>query len=59
MGRYYREDEYKNGFGIGMSIVKSIIDEADITLNIESKLSEGSTFTYIFKASLIHKEHGT
>ena len=55
MGRYYREDEYKNGFGIGMSIVKSIIDEADITLHIESKLSEGSTFTYIIKASLIHK----
>jgi len=55
MGRYYREDEHKNGFGIGMCIVKSIIDEADITLNITSKLSEGSTFTYIIKSSLIHK----
>ena len=55
MGRYYRENEYKNGFGIGMSIVKSIIDEADITLHIQSKLSEGSTFIYTIKASLIHK----
>ena len=56
MGRYYREDEYKNGFGIGMSIVKSIIDEADITLHIQSKLSEGSTFTYTIKASLIRRD---
>ena len=53
MGRYYREDEYKNGFGIGMSIVKSIIDEADITLDIQSKPSQGSTFTYTFKSSMI------
>lgn len=59
MGRYYREDDYKNGFGIGMCIVKSIIDEADITLHIESKLSEGSTFTYIIKEFLICKGHGT
>lgn len=56
MSRYYREDEYEHGFGIGMSIVKSIIDEADITLDIRSKLSEGSIFTYIIKPSLIHKE---
>lgn len=56
MGRYYREDEHQHGFGIGMSIVKSIIDEADITLDVKSKLSEGSTFTYIIKSSLIHKE---
>jgi len=56
MGRYYRENEYKNGFGIGMSIVKSIIDEAGITLHVKSKLSEGSTFIYIIKASLLYKE---
>lgn len=56
MGRYYREDEYKNGFGIGMSIVKSIIDEADITLEIKSKLSQGSTFTYLIKSSLIYTQ---
>lgn len=56
MGRYYREDEYKNGFGIGMSIVKSIIDEADISLEIKSELSQGSTFTYLIKSSLIYTQ---
>jgi len=50
--RYYRENEYKNGFGIGMSIVKSIIDEADIILEIKSKLGKGSIFTYTFKKSM-------
>ena len=52
LDRYYRENEYKNGFGIGMSIVKSIIDEADIQLDIQSKLGEGSIFTYTFKKSM-------
>jgi len=50
--RYYRENEYKNGFGIGMSIVKSIIDEADIQLDIKSELGRGSVFTYTFKKSM-------
>lgn len=53
--RYYREDKYKNGFGIGMCIVKSIIDEADITLKIDSKLGKGSKFTYEFPTNLIKK----
>jgi len=57
MERYYREDEYKKGFGIGMSIVKSIIDESDIVLDIRSKPSKGSTFTYIIKSSLIHTDN--
>jgi len=53
--RYYRENEHKSGFGIGMSIVKSIIDEADIHLDIQSKLGEGSTFIYTFNASMVEK----
>ncbi len=53
MGRYYREDEQQNGFGIGMNIVKSIIDAADIALDIRSAPSQGSTFTYTFKSSMI------
>jgi len=44
--RYYREDTYNGGFGIGLNIVKSIIDEANIELSIDSKLGVGSTFTY-------------
>ena len=51
--RYYREDSYTSGFGIGMCIVKSIIDEADIELNIESTLGEGSIFTYTFHTEMI------
>jgi signal transduction histidine kinase len=46
--RYYREDETKGGFGIGLNIVKDIIDEEDINLNIKSKVKEGSTFIYTF-----------
>jgi len=46
--RYYREDLDKGGFGIGLNIVKKIIDENDIDLQISSKLKEGSTFTYKF-----------
>jgi len=46
--RYYRENEAKGGFGIGLNIVKEIIDEEGITLNIDSKLKEGTTFLYIF-----------
>ena len=46
--RYYREDETKGGFGIGLNIVKEIIDEEGITLKIDSKLGEGTTFAYTF-----------
>ncbi|MDQ7042426.1 MAG: HAMP domain-containing sensor histidine kinase [Sulfurimonas sp.] len=54
--RYYREDSYKSGFGIGMCIVKSIIDEADIELQIDSVLGEGSRFSYTFGKSMIIKK---
>lgn len=47
--RYYRENTNKGGFGIGLNIVKSIINEADIELRIDSKPKVGSTFTYIIK----------
>ncbi len=49
--RYYREDTSKGGFGIGLNIVKSIIDEASIELKIDSSLKEGSEFLYIFPES--------
>ena len=51
--RYYREDTSKIGFGIGMCIVKSIIDDSDITLVINSKVNEGSRFTYTFNKIMI------
>ena len=46
--RYYREDETKGGFGIGLNIVKDIVDEEHIDLKIHSKLKEGSIFSYTF-----------
>lgn len=47
--RYYREDTNKGGFGIGLNIVKSIIDEADIRLKIDSSPKQGSEFLYIWE----------
>lgn len=46
--RYYRENEAKGGFGIGLNIVKQITDEENILLDVLSKLGEGTTFCYTF-----------
>ncbi|RUM74147.1 MAG: sensor histidine kinase [Sulfurovum sp.] len=46
--RYYRENQAKGGFGIGLNIVKQIIEEENILLNVVSVLAEGTTFTYTF-----------
>lgn len=51
--RYYRENKDKGGFGIGLNIVKSIIDDLGIELKIESKIKQGSEFLYIFPLSLV------
>ena len=46
--RYYRENEAKGGFGIGLNIVKQITEEENIVIDVSSTLGTGSTFTYIF-----------
>lgn len=51
--RYYRENSNKGGFGIGLNIIKSIIDKMDIKLQIKSEPKNGSTFTYIFPETII------
>lgn len=51
--RYYREDKNKGGFGIGLNIVKSIIDEYGIKLDIRSELKKGSSFIYTFPKDLL------
>ncbi len=53
--RYYREDSSKGGFGIGLNIVKSIIEKENIELKIESLPKEGSLFLYIFSPKSINK----
>lgn len=46
--RYYRENESKGGFGIGLNIVKQIIDEENILLEVSSLVGSGTTFQYTF-----------
>ncbi len=46
--RYYRENESKGGFGIGLNIVKDIIDEEGIELEVKSIFGEGTVFRYSF-----------
>ncbi|MFT7003814.1 MAG: two-component system OmpR family sensor kinase [Sulfurimonas sp.] len=46
--RYYRENVSQGGFGIGLNIVKAIIDRANIELKIDSIPKVGSEFLYIF-----------
>ncbi len=51
--RYYREETGKGGFGIGLNIVKSIMEETGIELAVQSTPKKGSTFTYSFPPSLL------
>ncbi len=46
--RFYREDEAKGGFGIGLAIVKSICDERHVDVHVTSVITEGTTFRYTF-----------
>lgn len=51
--RYYREDTDKGGFGIGLNIVRAIVDEAGIVLDVDSEYKKGSRFSYRFPASML------
>ena len=46
--RYYRENQTKGGFGIGLNIVKDIIDEEGIDLEVKSEVGVGTIFIYTF-----------
>jgi len=46
--RYYRANEERGGFGIGLSIVLDICKKYKIKLGLESKKGEGSTFKLTF-----------
>ena len=47
--RHYGGDIYKGGFGIGLSIVKSICDKYGIVIEVTSEEKSGSEFNYWFK----------
>jgi len=51
--RYYREKNQTGGFGIGLNIVKSIIDKYNIILSIDSTFKKGSTFSYKFPKKIV------
>jgi len=51
--RYYRESAKVGGFGIGLNIVKSIIDQNHVTLHVSSEYQKGSTFSYHFPAMIL------
>ena len=53
--RYYRESNQVGGFGIGLNIVKSIINKTGIELSIDSIPKKGSTFTYTFPDNIISR----
>lgn len=50
--RFYRADKSRNrhtgGAGIGLAIAKSIMDAHHGSIQVKSKLNEGSTFTVLF-----------
>ena len=49
--KFKRGTEYSGGFGVGLSIVKSICDEYGIKIELDSVPKEGTEFRLIFKES--------
>lgn len=47
--KYFRENKTVGGYGLGLNIIKNIADKYGIGIGLESELSSGTSFTYIFK----------
>ena len=48
----HRSEENKTGTGLGLAIAKQIADRHMITVNVESKIGEGTEFTLLFPAQV-------
>ena len=48
--KFKRGTEYGGGFGVGLSIVKSICDEYGIDVSVESEIDRGTTFRLSFSS---------
>ena len=50
--RFYRADQSRSrktgGLGIGLSIVKEVMEAHDGSISVKSKLKHGTTFTCVF-----------
>ena len=57
--RFYRIDKARSrttgGSGLGLSIVKHVLNHHNSTLNIESKVGKGSEFSFILPPELIYE----
>ncbi len=45
--RYYRENEARGGFGLGLNIIKEICDKKDVEIKVDSKNNK-TKFEYLF-----------
>ena len=58
--RFYRSDESRDkntgGAGIGLTIVKAIVEAHNGTINVNSTLGEGSTFVLTFPKSILNPD---
>ena len=59
--RFYRVDKARSrktgGSGLGLSIVKHVLNHHNSWLNVESKIGKGSEFSFILPNELIYDEH--
>ncbi|RLA58174.1 MAG: sensor histidine kinase, partial [Epsilonproteobacteria bacterium] len=46
--KFKRGTDYSGGFGVGLSIVKSICDEYGIKIDLKSVIKKGTEFKLIF-----------
>jgi two-component system OmpR family sensor kinase len=47
-GRFERGDESEGGFGIGLDIVSGIVKQYEYSIDMVSKLGEGTTVKLLF-----------
>lgn len=53
--RFKKANQSKAGFGLGLSIVKSIISYHQMDLNVSSVVNEGTSFTIVFPKTMIEE----
>lgn len=61
--RFYRVDKSRTrllgGSGLGLSIVRELVNKHDGTITVKSKIQEGTEFEMIFKGAWSHENNST